>query len=512
MGLFKIALPLLDVVGKRKKTTALVTLLGLGLVGGAVALTRGTGQKENWDRYTTTVKTEDVKLRVVGSGSVQPVKIVNVSPKTAGRVMELLVDQGDRVTQGQVIARMDDQDAVAEVDQARANLAAAQAKLETLQNPTRGEAIAQANASVDQTKSEIDQADGEISRVEGQKLQSQGEVLRTEGAVGDAQFQLEFANRQLERQQALAKEGAISANSLDEFVRKQQSASQALKQAKAQLGQAQAQVDQAEAQLVQAQAKRSQSGSRRTSAEAQRLQQNQSGSSGEIAQAKAQVAASSAQLQAAQNRLGDMSVRAPFDGLITQRYANVGAFVTPTTQAASGSNGGATSTSIFALANGLEVLAKVPEVDISQIKPNQTVEISADAYPEDKFTGKVRLIAPEAVVEQSVTYFQVRVAITSGFNKLKSGMNADLNFTGKEVKGAVMVPTVAIVTKRGKPGVLINGKDNKLEFKPVTIGSTIKGKTQVVEGLGDGDRIFKELPPGQTLDKILKGSKGDKAE
>ncbi len=507
MQLSKVMTQTVDRIGKVKhlKWLGLLAVLLAAGAGGAVVLSRAAAPKDDFGRYTAEVKSEDVTLRVVGSGAIQPVKTVNVSPKSAGRVMELLVDQGDRVTQGQLLARMDSQDAVTEVAQARANLAAAQARLETLQNPTRGEAIDQANASVDQAKSEIDQADGEINRVEGQKLQAQGEVLRSEGAVKDAQFQLEFATRQFERQKRLADEGAISANSLDEFLRKQQSAQQALRQAEAQGIQANAQVDQAEAQLTQAKAKREQSGSRRSSAQAQRKQQNQSGSSGEIAQAEAQVKASAAQVKAAENRLLDSEVRAPFDGLVTQRYANVGAFVTPTTQASSGSGAGASSTSIFALANGLEVLAKVPEVDISQIKASQKVEITADAYPDDKFTGKVRLIAPEAVVEQSVTYFQVRVAITSGFDKLKSGMNADLNFSGKEVKNAVLVPTVAIVTKRGKPGVLVPGQEKKPEFKPVTIGTSIKDKTQVLEGLQNGDRIFKELPPGQKLDEILKG-------
>jgi HlyD family secretion protein len=507
MQLSKVMTQTVDRMGKVKhlKWLGLLAILLAAGAGGVVLVSRAGAPKDDFGRYTTEVKSEDVTLRVVGSGAIQPVKTVNVSPKSAGRVMELLVDQGDRVTQGQLIARMDNQDSLAEVDQARANLAQAKARVETLQNPVRDEAIQQGNASVDQAESEITQSGSELDRIEGQILQAKGEVLRATGIVNDAEGQLKFAKRQVDRQRSLKDEGAIAANVFDDFERKQQSAEQSVNQAKAQLSQANAQVAQALAQREGAKSKRTQAQSRRDSAQAQRDQQDQSGSSGEIKQAEAQVAAAVAQLQAAQNKFGDTEVRAPFDGLITQRYANVGAFVTPTTQASSGSGAGASSTSIFALANGLEVLAKVPEVDISQIKPSQKVEITADAYPDDRFTGKVRLIAPEAVVEQSVTYFQVRVAITSGFDKLKSGMNADLNFSGREVKNAVLVPTVAIVTKRGKPGVLVPGKEKKLEFKPVTIGTSIKDKTQVLEGLQDGDRIFKELPPGQKLDDILKG-------
>ncbi|NJM46583.1 MAG: biotin/lipoyl-binding protein [Alkalinema sp. RU_4_3] len=150
MQLSKVMTQTVDRMGKVKHLKwlgILALLLGVG-AGGAILVSRAAAPKDDMARYTTEVKAEDVTLRVVGSGAIQPVKTVNVSPKSAGRVMELLVDQGDRVTQGQLLARMDSQDAVTEVAQARANLAAAQARLETLQNPTRGEAIAQARCQV----------------------------------------------------------------------------------------------------------------------------------------------------------------------------------------------------------------------------------------------------------------------------------------------------------------------------------------------------------------------------
>jgi HlyD family secretion protein len=487
-------IPLLGQV-KSKRSRGLLGLLAAGLV--AVPVVYGVQQrgqgKNNVDELTTQVQLEDVTQRIRGSGKIQPVRTVNLSPKTAGRIQELLVDQGDRVEQGQVVARMDAQDLVAERNQAAANLAAAQARLETLQNPTRGEAIAQAQAGVDR-------AVGDIARAQSEVIRAEGEVLRAQGAVGDAESQLGFAGRQLERQKQLASQGAISANNLDEFARKEQAARQTLKQSQAQLAQAQAQVMQAKSQVVQAEAGAN-------SAQAQRDQQNTSGSSGDIKQAEAQVAAAAAQLQAVENRLADTEVRAPFAGVVTQRYATMGAFVTPTTQASSATGTGATSTSIFAIASGLEVLASVPEKDISQIKQGQEVEVLVDAYPKDTFTGKVRLISPEAIEEQNVTKFQVRVELTSGLDKLKSGMNADLNFAGESLKQTLAVPSVAIVTKRGRPGVLVPDKEGKPTFKPVKIGADLDNKTQVLEGLSPGDRFFKELPPGQKLEDILKSEK-----
>ena len=187
-------------------------------------------------------------------------------------------------------------------------------------------------------------------------------------------------------------------------------------------------------------------------------------------------------------------IKAPFDGIVTQKYATEGAFVTPTTSASTTSS--ATSTSIVALARGLEIIAEVPEVDIGQIKTNQVVDIKADAFPDQIFKGRVRLIAPEAIVEQNVTSFQVRVQVQTGQDKLRSGMNTDLIFLGETVRDALVVPTVAIATQKGQTGVYVPDENNKPDFKPITIGSSIQDKTQVLDGLNREDQVFVDFPEG----------------
>jgi HlyD family secretion protein len=461
----------------------------------------------NLAALTIPVQVEDITQRIKGTGKIQPVRTVNVSPKTAGRVVELLVDQGDRVTEGQVVARMDSQDLRAERDQAAARLAEARARLATLQSPTRSEAIGQAEAGVAQADARLDQARSEALRAQADVNRAKSEVIRIQGAVNDAQSRLVLAEKQLQRQQNLAQQGAIAQNALDEFVQKEQSARQSVSQAQEQLAQAKIQVSQTERQVMEAGSRVEQSDAQRRSADEQRQQQNNLGSPGEIRQAEAQVAAAAAQLQAVENRLQDTEVRSPFAGIVTQRYATIGAFVTPTTQA-SATGTGASSTSIFGIASGLEVIASVPERDIAQINRGQAVEIAVDAYPKETFQGKVRLIAPEAIEEQNVTKFQVRLDLTSGIDKLKAGMNVDLNFAGDQLNQVIAVPSVAIVTKRGKPGVLVPGKEDQPTFKPVTIGVDLDNKTQILAGLTAGDRIFKELPPGQKLEDILKKDSG----
>lgn len=439
-------LPLLGKVDK--PSPWILGLLAAGLIGiptAAFVVLRPPSPQENITELTVPVKSQNLTVQIEANGTLVPIQTVNLSPKTAGRVAALYVEQGDEVTQGEVIARMESETLQAEVSQAQAGLAQAQADLDKVRTGSRPEAIAQAQAAAEQA----------------------------EARVAEAQARLELANDRVRRNQGLAAEGAISRDRLDEVLTEAQ-------QANASLSQAQAAAREAR----------------------QRLEEVQRGSRPEdITQAEARVAEAQARLESVQSQLEDTVVRAPFSGVITQKYATEGAFVTPTTSASTTSS--ATSTSVVALASGLEVLAEVPEVDIGRIRNGQAVEIIANAFPDTVFKGRVRLIAPAAVEEQNVTSFQVRVALVTGEEKLRSGMNVDLTFLGEQLNNALVVPTVAIVTKEGQTGVLLADAENEPQFHPVMIGSTINNQTQVLEGLEAGDRVFVELPKNRKLQDVI---------
>ena len=439
----------LPLIGKIKRPMPwLVGLFALGIVGStAVTILALQRPKDTTDitSLTVPVTQEDLTVRISASGTVVAKRSVNLSPKTTGRLAELFVEQGDTVSAGEIVARMESDDIEAQMMQARAAVAQAQANLERLRNGTRSEAIAQAEAAVRQAQAQ----------------------------VAEAQSRLNLANERVERNQYLAEEGAVSSDRLDEVLNEARSA--------------RAGVAQAEARVTEARG---------------RLQELRNGSRPEeIAEAEARVAEARGRLQAVEVQQEDTLIRAPFSGVITQRYADPGSFVTPTTSASATES--ASSTSVVALAEGLEVLARVPEVDISQIRPGQPVEVIADAYPDEAFQGTVRLVAPAAVRERDVTSFEVRVQLNEGQDKLLSGMNVDLNFLGDRLQNALVVPTVAIVTKEGKTGVLVPDSENQAVFKPVTVGPSIGDQIQVLEGLDEGDRVFLELPEDQKLQDIL---------
>jgi HlyD family secretion protein len=189
----------------------------------------------------------------------------------------------------------------------------------------------------------------------------------------------------------------------------------------------------------------------------------------------------------------ELTIRAPFDGVITQRFADPGAFVTPTTSASA--NAGASSSSVVELAQGLEVVAKVPENDIGRISIGQNASVRVDAFPDRRFAARVIQVAPRAVKNNNVTSFEVKLSLSDPNNELRIGMTADIDFQTGTLAPQTLVPTVAVVTENGRPGVLLVGKDNQPRFQPVTLGSSSGPNTQIISGLEDGTRVFIDLPP-----------------
>ena len=213
----------------------------------------------------------------------------------------------------------------------------------------------------------------------------------------------------------------------------------------------------------------------------------------DIDAAQAQVIQARGALKTIQTQLNDAIIRAPFSGMVTQKYADVGAFVTPTTSASATSS--ATSSSILAIASDLEAIANVAETDVGKIYPGQRVELRVDAYPDRIFQGQVRLVAPESIVVQNVTSFQVRIRILDDSqHRLKSGMNLTANFRVKDYTGALMIPTTAIVSQAEGMGVYLLKPGEQPEFQPIKVGATVGTQTQVLSGLAEGDRVFITFP------------------
>jgi HlyD family secretion protein len=355
---------------------------------------------------------------------VQPERSVNVSPKSAGILKQLLVKEGDAVEQGQILAYMDDSNLQGQMRQAQGNLAAAEANREKISAGNRQEETAQAKAKVE-----------------------------------DGQFVLRQAESDLQRNRSLSQAGAISRQAFDVAVTAR---------------------DRAQAQVTQAQ-------------EALDLS-NAGARPEEIAQAQAQVAAAQGAMQTIQANLNDMVLRAPFTGTVSRKFADPGAFVTPTTAGSAVSS--ATSSSILALASTNQIMTQVAEANIAQTRIGLPATIQVDAYPGETFTGKITQIATQSVVVQNVTSFEVKASVSDPKKQLKSGMNVNVAFTAGELNNVLVVPTAAIVQQPNAQGVFVAKDKGDPVFLPIVIGATVNDKTEVKSGLTGSEQVLLSFPPG----------------
>ena len=386
-------------------------------------------QKETRDRQTlldsqtAPVIRQTLAVTVTASGAIRPLTPVNISPKEPGRITAILVDQGDRVKAGQLLARMDDSNLRGELRRAQGNLAAAEANLQKMRAGSRLEEIRQARENL---------RDAEAQMIAIRSVYLSNRLLFEAGAIGRVSYDTS-------RSQYLATQQRIKAlRALLELVR---------------------------------------AGFRRE----------------DIAAAAARVTEAEGLLQTVRTQIADTFIRAPFAGVITQKYADVGAFVTPTTSASATSS--ATSSSIFALAGNLEGVANVSETDIGAIHQGQAVELRVDAFPGHTFHGRVRLIAPESVVVQNVTSFQVRIRLVDpDRGKLLSGMNFTAGFLLGNHPKALLIPTAAILSQEQGTGVYLLGTNRQPTFRPIRVGATVGTQTEVLSGLREGERIFITFP------------------
>ncbi|MBE9201648.1 MULTISPECIES: efflux RND transporter periplasmic adaptor subunit [unclassified Nodularia (in: cyanobacteria)] len=472
---------LITKVEKKSRKHWLSWLLILGLVGGVgyavyYQLALRPHQEARERVLTQPVERQSLTVTVSANGTVKPERSINLSPKNSGILKKLLVKEGDILTEGQIVAYMDDSNLQGQLTSARGQLAQAQANLQKLEAGNRPQDIAQAQAQLEEVQANLRRAET------GNRPQ---EIAQAQARLNSAQTNLNQTEDNLRRNQQLYNAGGISL--------------QILNQIRADRDNAQSQVNEAQQALALQQA-----GSRPEDIDQLRatVRQRQeavgllrAGTRREdIDAARAQVMSARGSLQNIQAQINDTIIRAPFDGLVTRKFADPGAFVTPTTAGSDVSS--ATSSSILSLASINEVVTSLAETNISQISLGQPVTITADAYPGETFAGKVSQIAAQAVVVQNVTSFEVRVSLADPESRLRSGMNVEAEFQVDQVENALVVPTAAVVRRENSTGVFVGGADGEPVFTRIETGVTENNFTEVKSGLSGDEEVLLSFPPG----------------
>jgi RND family efflux transporter MFP subunit len=205
----------------------------------------------------------------------------------------------------------------------------------------------------------------------------------------------------------------------------------------------------------------------------------------------------------AQANENDTYVRAPFNGIVTQKVAQVGEIVAP-----SGAGAGSTRTGIVTIVdmNSLEGLIDVSENYIDRVDVGGEAVIHLDAYPDWDIPGSVIAIIPTA--DQSKGTVQVRVAIKTRDPRILPEMAARVTFMTRPEKGAanavarVTVPPAAVLGSGKTGSVFLVGEDGKVEKRDVALGLKTAQSITILSGISAGDRLVAD-----NLDKLHDGDR-----
>ena len=221
--------------------------------------------------------------------------------------------------------------------------------------------------------------------------------------------------------------------------------------------------------------------------------------------AEASVNAAKAALQVAQLNVEYTFIRAPFDGVVLTKNADVGDIVTPIGAAANAKAALVTMADM----DSLQAEVDVSESNLRQIRIGQPCEILLDALPDSRFSGVVHMIVPTA--DRSKASVLVKVRFLDKDKKILPEMSAKVAFLEREVssqekKPLTVINSSAIIERNGKQYVFLI-KDGRALETHITTGVSMREMTEVIEGVKLGDKIA--LKP---LNKLRNGSRVKIAE
>jgi RND family efflux transporter MFP subunit len=285
-----------------------------------------------------------------------------------------------------------------------------------------------------------------ISATQAGVAQSQAAKAQAEAALGQARAELANAEVELKRQQALVAQGFVSPQAVDGAERR-------LAVARSALATQQAVINAAQAGIAQSQA----------------------------------------QVRVQQVNQANTEIRAPFDGVVLVKNANVGDMITPFSSA-SGTSGAVVTMADMAT---LEVEADVSESNVARIKPEQPVEITLDALPDLRFRGNVSRIVP--TVDRAKATVMTKIRFEALDARILPEMSAKVSFlsrpaTAEDQKPVIAINPKALAQRDGKPVVFrISGET--VDLVPVTPGRKIGDLLELTGStLKSGERLVLNPP------------------
>ena len=305
--------------------------------------------------------------------------VVPISPRIAGTILAVLVNDNQQVKAGQELVRLDPADYQVALEQAKAQLATAQANTaESIANVPLTSINTRSQVST--SASQLEESQAAVAAAQQAVNAARARLNSTNATLAQRQASLVKAEKDLVRFQDLVSKDEISQD-YDAAVAASQSNAAQVDSAKADIVAAQHMLDQSIAQLNQAKARLSTAQIQRRQSQEVRPKQ-EAVSEARYKQAQAQVQQKQSDIDQAQLNLGYTVVRAPVDGIVSRKNAEPGMQVSPGQQ-------------IMALVplDDVWITANFKETQLKSMRVGQKVEISVDTYGGRKYRGHVDSIA-----------------------------------------------------------------------------------------------------------------------
>lgn len=384
-----------------------------------------------------TAGAQDVSKYIEATGTFQADESTDVAAEVSGKVAQTLVNEGDFVSAGAVIVRLDAEDAALRLRQAR-------------------DAEAQARAQVAQAEAQFRQAQANIGLDNGGNFSAENipAVRQARATLASRQSDLKLAETTEKRYTLLLESGDTSR----EFV----------EQKRNETAKARAAVNEAQEAL--------------RAAENAARQSNQG-----IEASRANVQSAQAALQSAQTAtalaaktVNDTSIRAPFAGYVSARPVAAGEYVSPQTSVAT-----------IVRTNPIKVRLQVPETEAANMSVGMAVAANVAAYPDRSFAGKVSALNP--VLNESARSLQVDVVFENPENLLRPGMFATARVQQPGGERGIFVPRTAVVneTNTNSLGVYVvdNGGTARLRTVQIDESTRESDRVRILSGVSEGEQV-----------------------
>ncbi|MEJ7623016.1 MAG: efflux RND transporter periplasmic adaptor subunit [Pyrinomonadaceae bacterium] len=460
----------------------------------------------------TVIKVEvrkELRSTVTSSGEVRPIQFMNLTSEVQGRIEEIYVKEGDQVTTGQPLVRLDPNQLQSSTD---AQLAAFQGAQDDVRVSQSQVLAAQNQLSQSQQQLNVAQVAVDSAR--------QG-VVAAQTDIDRAQVELNAANRELKRNAQLLESGVLSRQEYETSKDRVENATAAVASARSNFDSRRLTIRDAQARVSQ------------QNVAVRDARRGVDTASLGVASSQSRANQQSAVLRGSRSQRDKTMQVAPINGVIAEIPSKVGTFAVA----------GLSTTALLTIADmsSINVEVKVDETSIDKVQVGQQAKIKVDAFGDREIKGEVIQKTPLAVGKsqtsgglstninvQEAKEFRVVIQmkdLTEEFQTgLRPGMSATAEITTKTVDDVIAVPLQAVIEKKpeGSPVPTIAGDappasdkpklitgvyvldGNKAKFVPVETGIIGESDRQITSGLKEGDEVI--TGPSRVLNTLKDGT------